>query len=71
MLGRRDWREFLGQGLSDRDTRDLRLATLTGRPLGSDSFLGKLETALGRRVRALPVGRPRAKRKPGESSKNK
>jgi len=27
--------------------------------LGSDAFLSKLETLLGRRVRPLPVGRPR------------
>jgi putative transposase len=31
----------------------------TGRPLGSDRFLAKLETLLGRRVRPLPVGRPK------------
>ena len=29
------------------------------RPLGSDSFLSKLERALGRRLRPLPAGRPR------------
>ncbi len=28
-----------------------------GRPLGTDGFLSKLEKLLGRRVRALPVGR--------------
>jgi len=36
----------------------LRLHTRTGRPLGSDSFLSKVETYLGRRVRAIPRGRP-------------
>jgi len=70
MLGRRDWREFLGQGLADRQMKDLRRCTLTGRPLGSDSFLSKLETALGRRLRPLPVGRPR-KRKMGKTGKIK
>jgi hypothetical protein len=34
---------------------------LAGR-LGSDRFLSKLETALNRRLRPLPVGRPRKKR---------
>jgi putative transposase len=36
----------------------LRLHTRTGRPLGNDSFLSKVETYLGRRVRAIPRGRP-------------
>jgi putative transposase len=38
---------------------DCLMRTHTGRPLGSDAFLSKLETLLGRRVRPLPVGRPR------------
>ena len=37
--------------------------TQTGRPLGTDSFLSKPEHTLGRRVRALPVGRPRKQKK--------
>ncbi len=36
----------------------LRLHTRTGRPLGGDSLLSKVETYLGRRVRAIPCGRP-------------
>jgi putative transposase len=43
---------------SDSATDRLRLHTRTGRPLGSDSFLSKVETYLGRRVRAVPRGRP-------------
>jgi putative transposase len=37
----------------------VRARTHTGRPLGSDSFLSKVESVLGRRIRPLPVGRPR------------
>jgi len=37
----------------------LRIWTSRGRPLGSDSFISKLEKAFGRRLRPLPVGRPR------------
>ena len=44
--------------LTDRQLKDVRRYTLTGRPLGSDSFLSKLETAFGRRLGPLPVGRP-------------
>ena len=52
------WRKELAEGLSDSELGRLRSRTHTGRPLGSDSFLSKLERLLGRRVRALPVGRP-------------
>ena len=37
----------------------LRVNTQTGRPLASDSFLSKLEHTFGRRLRPLPVGRPK------------
>ena len=43
----------------------LRGRTQTGRPLAADSWLSKLEKKLGRRLRPLPVGRPR---KPGSDS---
>ena len=43
----------------------MRRQTGRGRPLGGDSFLSKVEKQLGRRLRALPVGRPH-KRKHGE-----
>jgi len=51
------WQRELADGLSDAEMDRLRVRTHTGRPLGSDSFLSKLETLLGRRVRPLPVGR--------------
>jgi putative transposase len=53
------WRAQLVEGLTQIEMDRLRLRTHTGRPLGSDSFLSKLETALGRRVRPLPRGRPK------------
>ena len=53
-----DWEDFLIE--SDGEGVDaIRLATHRGRPLASDSFLSKLETKLNRRLRPLPVGRPR------------
>ena len=63
------WRRELADGLSDSELGRLRLNTHTGRPLGGDSFLSKLETLIGRRVRPLPVGRPNKKRKKREKSK--
>ena len=55
----REWRKELGEGLSVEEVARIRLRTQTGRPLGSDGFLSKLETLLDRRMRPLPVGRPR------------
>ena len=40
-------------------------ADALGHPLGSDGFLSKVEHALGRRVRALPIGRQKGWRKKG------
>ena len=59
MITAEHWRSELADGLSDSQLGQLRLNTHTGRPLGSDSFLSKLEKMLGRRVRPLPVGRPK------------
>jgi len=43
--------------------RLLRIRPHTGWPLASVSFMRKEETLLGRRVRPLPVGRQRGRRK--------
>jgi len=56
-----DWRAALTEPQDDAMIASLRQATSRGRPLGSDSFISKLEKLVGRRLRALPVGRPRKK----------
>ena len=53
------WLEKLTQPQQDTVIEALRQNTRIGRPLGGDSFLSRLEYALGRRLRPLPVGRPR------------
>jgi len=58
------WRADLAEGLTGVEMDRLRLRTHTGRPLGSDRFLSKIEAALGRRVRPLPRGRPKKDRDP-------
>ena len=56
-----DWKAML-TGADDKQTLfSLRLHTRTGRPLAGDSFLSKLERTLGRRLRPLPVARPKKK----------
>ena len=49
----------------------LRIWTHRGRPLGSDSFISKLERLVGRRLRPLPVGRPKKKTPDAKSKKRK
>ncbi|MBU0617220.1 MAG: transposase [Planctomycetes bacterium] len=58
---RLDWRALLCEPEDELAVHRLRSHTHTGRPLGSDSFVAKLERRLGRRLRPLPVGRPRKK----------
>ena len=48
---------MLEQGIDPDFAETFRRNTHTGRPLGTDSFLSKLEARLGRRLCALPVGR--------------
>ena len=58
------WKLTLLDIAGDEDEqRAVRTNTHTGRPLGSDRFLSKLEKTLGRRVRALPVGRQKGWKK--------
>ncbi len=59
------WREILNQFTGDFEiVETLRQHTHTGRPLGSDSFISKMERIAGCRLRPLPVGRPRGSKKP-------
>ncbi|HRI87566.1 MAG TPA: transposase [Candidatus Hydrogenedentes bacterium] len=59
LVPRANWKEMLAQRDDKEAAAALCLHTQTGRPLVSDSFLSKLERQLGRRLRPLPVGRPR------------
>ncbi len=63
--GAADWRATLRAVAGDDEVQTrIRAYTHTGRPLGSDSFLSKVEFLLGRRIRPLPMGRPKGWRKP-------
>ena len=76
LLDAKAWRQ-MSQGIhfrsmlleaDEKGVGRLRSSTHTGRPLGSDGFLNKLEQALGRRLRPLPVGRPRGTRRKGRNA---
>jgi putative transposase len=66
-----EWREMLRSSLDEKVVESLRHHTARGRPLGSDSFISKLEHLLGRRLRALPIGRPKGWRKKTRAKKKR
>jgi len=53
------WRDFLLSGVSEEEIEKIRRHERTGRPLGSDGFVGKLEEALGRILQRQKPGRKR------------
>ncbi len=52
------WRDALTNG-DEQMAELIRTRTQTGRPLGGDSFMSKLEAIIGKRLRPLPIGRPK------------
>ena len=54
-----DLKGFIEGGDDPDEVSMIRKHTMTGRPLGSNSFINKLENRLGEKLRALPVGRPK------------
>ncbi len=56
-----NWKEILSQKIDQQISTDFQTRNRRGRPLGSDKFISKLETTLGRRLRPSPGGRPNKK----------
>ena len=56
-----DWSTYLSEPDEGRWVEGFRCSTRTGRPVGSDSFVSRIESVLGRAVKAMPRGRPRKK----------
>ncbi|MFH1504709.1 MAG: transposase [Candidatus Omnitrophota bacterium] len=56
-----NWRSYLSQKEDEKIVNNIRKNTLTGRPLGDDAFIIKLEKIFGKRLKALPRGRPKKK----------
>ncbi len=52
-----NWKAFLSKEVSDQKVKEIRCHELTGRPLGSESFLNKLEALLNRTLRHQKVVR--------------
>lgn len=52
------WLEFISGSDNSEEISEIRKYTMTGRPLGSEGFIQKLEQQFGETLRAFPVGRP-------------
>ena len=53
------WKRRLNEPLEDNIACDVRRKTQTGRPFGDDKFVSSYEKQVKRRLRAMPVGRPK------------
>ncbi|MBU0758955.1 MAG: transposase [Candidatus Omnitrophica bacterium] len=53
------WRSFIDREDDRSEMEIIKKSTFTGRPLGDEQFIKKLEKKLGKRLQALSVGRPR------------
>jgi putative transposase len=56
----REWKEYLAAETFSEAEDALRMNTYSGRPLGTDAFVERMEVELGRRLRPRKGGRPRA-----------
>ena len=62
------WRDVLRASVGEEAfRRQICEASLRGRPLGDAAFVEELESRAGRRLRPLPVGRPRSSGQDGSS----
>lgn len=57
------WKQYIDSEEEEKTLDNIRRHTLTGRPLGSMAFIENLEERFGRRLLALPRGRPTKKQK--------
>jgi len=57
-----DWRAFLDSAVPEEELRQMRGHGRTGRPLGDDTFLGRLESLVGRALKPQKRG-PKPKRR--------
>lgn len=59
IMNKKEWKEFLCEKDQDEFIKEIRQKTSTGRPLGDESFIEKLEKEFEKRLVALPWGRPK------------
>ena len=54
-----DWLGYLGEMEDDLMVDAIRSNSKTGRPCGDDGFMQTIEGIVGRRLKAMPKGRPK------------
>ena len=54
-----DWLKYLSEKDDLQQIEDIRKNSLTGRPCGDDTFIQTMEGLLGRKLKAMAMGRPR------------
>jgi len=59
----KDWLGYLNEKGDKQLIEEIRKNSLTGRPCGDNAFIQKIEGIVGRRLKALPWGRPRKDKK--------
>lgn len=62
-MGYGRWKEYIGSKDDENRLNEIKRHTLSGRPLGSNPFIEELEKRFGRRLFALPIGRPKKREK--------
>ena len=55
----KDWQLYLREREDNTLVEDIRKNSMTGRPCGDDGFIERIEGIVGRRLKAMPWGRPR------------
>jgi len=55
---RKDYAEFVRAGISDEEVKEIRYFTRTGRPLGTEQFVGEMEAKFQKRFFLRSPGRP-------------
>jgi len=55
----KDWEAYLSEKEDKALVESIRKNSITGRPCGDNSFIESIEGIVGRRLRALPWGRPK------------
>jgi putative transposase len=58
-MNENEWKSYIDDADNEDDIKDIKTQTLTGRPLCEEQFIKELENKLGRKLVALPVGRPK------------
>ena len=58
---RKDYREFIRETSAEKDRDLIRYRTRTGKPLGDETFMKRMERKTGRDLALRPRGRPRKK----------